>query len=144
DTGLLRFLHLAAELSNRHLGGITSRGEQLLPPSVELILDLDFLRGGAAEEGNPVLVEGGRGSGRGGAGGRQLLALQIGVFGGIESDLAGVALSREHLGPGDVEILLGKGLAHLLDEDQGGDQREGPQDDPDPERILAQESKSCY
>jgi hypothetical protein len=43
-----------------------------------------------------------------------------------------MALRREHLGPGGVEVLLGKSLAHLLDEDQGGDQREGPQNHPDP------------
>jgi hypothetical protein len=42
-----------------------------------------------------------------------------------------VALSHQHLGPGCLEILLGKGLANLLHEDQGGHQGEGSQDHPD-------------
>ena len=114
------------------LGGIAGLGDQLLHPGLELILDLSFLGGRATEERNPVLVEGGRRDGRGRGGGRQLLALQIRVFGGIEADFNGMALSRQDLGPSGMEILLGKGLANLLNEDQGGDQGEGPQDHPDP------------
>ena len=99
---------------------------------MELILDLGFLRSRAAEERNPVLIEGGRRGGRGRGGGRQLLALQIRVFGGIEADFNGMVLSRQDLGPSGVVILLRKGLPNLLNEDQGGDQGEGPQDHPDP------------
>ncbi len=60
------------------------------------------------------------------AGGGQLLALKVRELGLFKPQLAGLRLGRHYLGPGGVEILLRRGLPHLLHEDEAGDQDEGP------------------
>src|SRR5207253_6451807 len=79
---------------------------------------------------------------RGFAGGRQFLALEIGILRRTKPQVTGVRLRCQHLASRRLEVLLRERFAHLLPEDESGDQDEGPKHHHDPGGVATKESKS--
>ena len=142
DTDLLGFLQVGRELGDLRPGGVVRLRHQLLDPEVQLLFDLGLLAGGPVEKRDPRLIEGGRGRWRGFAGGRQFLALEIGILRRTKPQVTGVRLRCQHLASRRLEVLLRERFAHLLPEDESGDQDEGPKHHHDPGGVATKESKS--